>query len=165
MKSGCLLGQFPVVRSYCNPRILFRVVLISSVDRISGTIARWFYNVESWMGVLIIHSFFLKPFTKLWQSCSDPHLEIRPIAIFAFCSLNFSLAACLQDNSGSKSPISTKVETENITAIYCLWMVMNGGESSSEKRKKPLRLKLHSIYSIWSMSTTTSFCLHESLFS
>ena len=50
------------------------------------------------------------PFTKLWQSCSNPYLKIRPIAIFAFYSLNYSLAARLQDNSRPKSP--TKVETK-----------------------------------------------------
>ena len=43
-------------------------------------------------------------FTKLWQSCSDPHLEIRPIAIFAFYFLNYSLAARLQDNSRQSRP-------------------------------------------------------------
>ena len=61
--------------------------------------------------------------TKLWQSCCNPHPKIRPIAIFAFSSLNYSFAAGLQDNSCPKSP--TKVETEKITAIYCLWMVDN----------------------------------------
>ena len=50
------------------------------------------------------------PFTKLWQSCSDPHLKICPIAIFAFYYLNYSLAARLQDNSRPKSP--TKVKTK-----------------------------------------------------
>ena len=54
---------------------------------------------------------------------ATPRLKIRPIAIFAFCSLNYSLAARLQDNSRPKS--STKVETEKITAVYCLWMVDN----------------------------------------
>ena len=49
-------------------------------------------------------------FTKLWQSCSDPHPKISPIAIFAFYSLNYSLVARLQDNSRPKS--STKVETK-----------------------------------------------------
>ena len=44
------------------------------------------------------------------QSCSDPYLKIRPIVIFAFSSLNYSLAARLQDNSRPKSP--TKVETK-----------------------------------------------------
>ena len=39
-----------------------------------------------------------------------PRRKIRPIAIFAFYSLNYSLAARLQDNSRPKSP--TKVETE-----------------------------------------------------
>ena len=48
------------------------------------------------------------PFTKLWQSYTDPHLKIRPIAIFAFYSLNYSLAARLQDNSRPKLP--TKIE-------------------------------------------------------
>ena len=38
-------------------------------------------------------------------------------------SLNYSLAACSQDNSHPKLP--TKVETQKITAIYCLWMVDN----------------------------------------
>ena len=50
------------------------------------------------------------PFTKLWQSCSNLHLKIHPIAIFAFYSLNYSLAARLEDNSRPKSP--TKVETK-----------------------------------------------------
>ena len=50
------------------------------------------------------------PFTKLWQSCSNPHPKIGPTAIFAFYSLNYSLAARLQDNSRPKSP--TKVETK-----------------------------------------------------
>ena len=39
---------------------------------------------------------------------------------------------------------------------------MKGGESGSEKEKKTLRPKL---YSIWSVGTITSLCLHESLFS
>ena len=39
---------------------------------------------------------------------------------------------------------------------------MNGGESGNEKKKKSLRLKLHSISSV---STITSPFLHESLFS
>ena len=45
-----------------------------------------------------------------WQSWSNPHLNIRPIAIFAFYLLNYSLAARLQGNSRPKSP--TKVETK-----------------------------------------------------
>ena len=68
--------------------------------------------------------FTLSPFNKLWQSRGDPHLKIRPIAIFAFYSLNYSFATRLQDNSRPKSP--TKVETkEKITSIYCLWMADN----------------------------------------
>ena len=104
------------------------------------------------------------------------HLKIRPIAIFTFSSLNYSLAACLQYNSRPKSP--TKVEkikerqreterqkkTERKLQQFTVsgWLIMNGGESSSEKRKKPLRLKLRSIHSV---TTTISLCLHESLFS
>ena len=77
----------------------------------------------------------LSPFTKLWQSCSNPHLKIRPIAIFAFCSLSYSLAARLQDNSRPKSP--TKVETKRKLQQFTVsgWLIINGGASDSEKRK------------------------------
>ena len=83
-------------------------------------------------------------FTKLWQSCSNPHLKIRPIAIFAFYSLNYSLAARLQDNSRPKSP--TKVETKRKLQQFTVsgWLTRNGGESGNDE-KKTLRLKLHSI--------------------
>ena len=86
-------------------------------------------------GLLLFKSNCYSSFTKLWQSCSDPHPKISPIAIFAFYSLNYSLVARLQDNSRPKSP--TKIETEKITAIYCLWMVDNkrGRESGSEQIK------------------------------
>ena len=75
------------------------------------------------------------PFTKLWQSCSDPYLKIRPIAIFAFYSLNYSLAARLQDNSRPKSP--TKVETKKKLQQFTVsgWLIMNGGESENEKKE------------------------------
>ena len=84
------------------------------------------------------------PFTKLWQSWSDPHLKIRPIEIFSFYSLNYSLAARLQDNSRPKSPI--KVETKRKLQQFTVsgWLIMNGGESGN-KKKKTLKLKLHSI--------------------
>ena len=77
----------------------------------------------------------LKPFTKLLQSCSNPHLKIRPIAIFAFYSLNYSLAARLQDNSRPKSP--TKVETKRKLQQFTVsgWLIINGGASDSEKGK------------------------------
>ena len=83
-------------------------------------------------------------------SSGDPHLKIRPIAIFVFYSLNCSLAARIQDNSRPKSP--TKVETKRK-----LQQFMIGSE-----KKETLRLKLHSVRSL---STITSLCLHESLFS
>ena len=56
-----------------------------------------------------------------------PHLKIRPIAIFAFYSLNYSLAACLQDNYRPKSP--TKVETKRKLQQFTAsgWFIMNGG--------------------------------------
>ena len=75
------------------------------------------------------------PFTTLWQSCSNPHLKIRPIAIFVFYSLNYSLAARLQDNSRPKSP--TKVETKRKLQQFTVsgWLTINGGASDSEKRK------------------------------
>ena len=74
-------------------------------------------------------------FTKLWQCCSDPHLKIRPIAIFAFYSLNYSHAARLQDNSRPKSP--TKVETKRKLQQFNVsgWLIMNGGESGNEKKE------------------------------
>ena len=84
-------------------------------------------------------------FTKLWQSCSDPNLKIRPIAILAFYSLNYSLTARLQDISSPKS--RTKVETKRKLQQFTVsgWLIINGGESGNEKKKKTLRLKLHSI--------------------
>ena len=82
------------------------------------------------------------------KTCSDPHLKIRPIAIFVLYSLNYSLAARLQDNSRPKSP--TKVETKReLQQQFTVsgWFIMNGGESGSKKRgsEKHLRLKLHAI--------------------
>ena len=72
------------------------------------------------------------------------HLKIRPMAIFAFYSLNYSLTARLQDNSRPKSP--TKVETKRKLQQFTIsgWLIMNGEESGNEN-KKTLRLKLHSI--------------------
>ena len=87
----------------------------------------------------------ISPFTKLWQSCRD--LKIRPIAIFDFYSLHYSLAAQLQDNSRPKAP--TKVEAERKVQQFTVpkaptkvekktkvqqlsvsgWLIMNGGES------------------------------------
>ena len=60
---------------------------------------------------------------------------ICPIAIFAFYSLNYSLAARLQNNSRPKSP--TKVETKRKLQQFTVsgWLIMNGGESGNEKRK------------------------------
>ena len=74
-------------------------------------------------------------FTKLWQSCSDPHPEISPISIFAFYSLNYSLVARLQDNYRPNSP--TKVETKRKLQQFTVsgWFIINGGESGSEEIK------------------------------
>ena len=74
-------------------------------------------------------------FTKLWQSCSDPHRKIRPIAIFAFYFPNYSLAARLQDNSRPKSP--TKVETKRKLEQFTVsgWLIMNGGESGNQEKE------------------------------
>ena len=65
-------------------------------------------------------------FTKLWQSCSDPHPKISPIAIFAFYSLNYSLMARLQDNSRPTSP--TKIETKRKLQQFTVsgWLIING---------------------------------------
>ena len=74
-------------------------------------------------------------FTKLWQSCSDPHPKTGPIAIFVFYSLNYSLVARLQDNSRPKSP--TKIETKRKLQQFTVsgWLIINGGESGSEQIK------------------------------
>ena len=74
-------------------------------------------------------------FTKLWQSCSDPHPKISPIAIFVFYSLNYSLVARLQDNSRPKSP--TKIETKRKLQQFTVsgWLIINGRESGSEQIK------------------------------
>ena len=50
---------------------------------------------------------------------------MRPIAIFAFYSLNYSLAARLQDNSRPRSP--TKVETKRKLRQFTVseWLIMN----------------------------------------
>ena len=89
----------------------------------------WFKFYEKFCGP------YPPPYTKLWQSCSDPHLKIRPIAIFAFYSLNYSLAARLQDNSRPRSP--TKVETTRKLQQFTVsgWLITNGGESGNEKKK------------------------------
>ena len=83
---------------------------------------------------LIDFVFIESPFKKLWLSCSNPHLKIRPMAIFAFYSQNYSLAARLQDNSRPKSP--TKVETKRKLQQFTVsgWLIINGGASHSEKR-------------------------------
>ena len=64
-----------------------------------------------------------------------------PIALFAFYSLNYSLAARLQDNSRPKSP--TKVETKRKLQQFTVsgWFIINGGASDREK-KKTLRLNI-----------------------
>ena len=72
------------------------------------------------------------------------HVAWRPMMLLgtSCCSLIYSLAVRLHNNSRPKSP--TKVETKGkITAIYFLWMVhnerMNGGESSSEEKKETFK--------------------------
>ena len=66
---------------------------------------------------------------------ATPILKSVPIAIFAFYSLNYSLAARLQDNSRPKSP--TKAETMRKLQQFTVsgWLIMNGGETGVEKRK------------------------------
>ena len=57
------------------------------------------------------------------------------MAIFAFYSQNYSLAARLQDNSRPKSP--TKVETKRKLQQFTVsgWLIMNGGESGYERKE------------------------------
>ena len=62
------------------------------------TFSRDFTDSKNCSKSLMLH-WVKSPFTKLWQSCSNPHLKIRPIAIFVFYSLNYNLAARLQDIS------------------------------------------------------------------
>ena len=82
------------------------------------------------------------PFTKLWQSCSDPHLKIRPIAIFAFYSLNYSLAARLQDNSRPKSPTKSRAKRKLQQFAVSGWLIMNGGESGNEKKNESFKVEI-----------------------
>ena len=85
-----------------------------------------------------VHSFF--SLAKL----QNPHLKIRPIAIFAFYSLNYSLAARLQDNSRPKLP--TKEETKKKLQQFTVsgWLIING-ERVIGKKEKTLGLKSYSI--------------------
>ena len=91
---------------------------------------------------------------------STPILKSVPSQLFGFYSLNYGFAARLQDNSRPKS--STKVETKRKLQQFTVsgWLVMNGGESGSEK-KKTLRLKSYEV----SVELPLNLCLHESLFS
>ena len=86
--------------------------------------------------VCILFDCFDSPFTELWQSCSETHPKIYPIAIFAFYSLNYSLAARSQDNSCPK--LRTKIETKRKLQQFIVsgWLIMNGGESGSEEKEK-----------------------------
>ena len=93
----------------CNELVTFRGQL--SKDRLKRYISpflevgfeKFFDNhLQNYIGK--VHSL------SSGKSCRDPHLKIRPITIFAFYSLNYSLAARLQDNSRPESP--TKVETK-----------------------------------------------------
>ena len=58
------------------------------------------------------------------------------IAIFTFYSLNYSLAARLQDNSHPKSPrkVETKRKLQQCTVSG--WLIMNWGERVEMKERK-----------------------------
>ena len=84
---------------------------------------------------MFCYNFAYSSFIKLWQSCSDPHPKISPIAIFAFYSLNYSLVARLQDNSRPKSPTKIKTKTKLQQFTVSGWLIINGGESGSEQLK------------------------------
>ena len=65
----------------------------------------------------------------------NPILKSVPPAVFAFYSLNYSLAAHSQDNSRPKSP--TKVETKRKLQQFTVseWLIMNGGGNDGEKEE------------------------------
>ena len=92
-------------------------------------------KITSKRGYVKIFNSLYSSFTELWQSCSNPHPKISPIAIFAFYSLNYSLVACLQDNSRPKSP--TKIETKRKIQQFNVSgrLIINGGKSGSEQIK------------------------------
>ena len=94
-----------------------------------------FIDSDNFQGQRSVNVLKYSSFTKLWQSYSDPHPKISPIAIFAFYSLNYSLVACLQDNSRPNLP--TKVETKRKLQQFTVsgWLIINGGESGSEQIK------------------------------
>ena len=75
---------------------------------------------------------------------ATPILKSVPSQFWSCYSLNYSLAARLQDNSRPKSP--TKVGTKRKLQQFTVsgWLIKNGGERCSEK-KKTLRLKSCSI--------------------
>ena len=64
------------------------------------------------------------PFTELWQSCRDPHLKIRSIAIFVFYSLKLQ-SHCTLTRQFSPKVAHKGRDKEKITPIYYLWMVDN----------------------------------------
>ena len=96
-------------------------------------------------------------FTKLWQSCSHAHLKIRPIAIFALYSLDYSLAARLQDNSRPKSP--TKVETKRKLQQFTVsgWLIINGGARDSEKENFNIEI----IFNMKSVQLPAFVCMNH----
>ena len=99
-------------------------------------------NESSFLFKIFSDHLWYSSFPKLWQSCSDPHPKISPIAIFAFYSLSYSLMARLQDNSRPKSP--TKVEAKRKLQQFTVsgWLIINWGESGSEQIKKKCKTKI-----------------------
>ena len=81
---------------------------------------------------------FLCAVLKSLEIALQAHLSIKDTLATSECrngSLNYSLAACLQDNSRPKSP--TKVETKRKLQQFTVsgWLIMNRGESGNEKKE------------------------------
>ena len=82
----------------------------------NGELQKTLQNVRQ--GVITYH-LMQSPFTKLWQSCSDPHLKIRPHRnfrhLFSKLQSHCTLARQLSPKAAHKNR-----DKEKITAIYCL---------------------------------------------
>ena len=57
-------------------------------------------------------------------------------------SLNYSLAARLQDNTRPMSPTKAETKRKLEQFIDSGWLIMNGGESGNEKKKENFKVEI-----------------------
>ena len=131
--------QLKTIVLYCRRNARF-LVHTSPPRKFSERAARFLIRPASpWknrkqMSILLLS---LKSIHFALAKLLQPHLKISPIAIFAFYSLNYSLAARLQDNSRPKSP--TKVETKRklhqFKATFHLTIYMCGQRATGKLQR------------------------------